>query len=80
MSYSAAFQELLDDPLHRDPGLEPRAGDVVQREGRGRVIGRTVLRTFFSPFARQRFVVYRVPSGRTFSMALDRWRNWAGAA
>jgi hypothetical protein len=41
---------------------------------------REVVRTFFSPFARVRFVVYRTPCGSCASVALDRWRSWAGVA
>jgi hypothetical protein len=62
----------------RDPVLEPRAGDVVPRPRRGRVVVREVVRTFFSPFALKRFVVYRTASGGCFSVSIDRWRAWGG--
>jgi hypothetical protein len=64
----------------RDPGLEPRAGDRVARPSLRGAVVREVVRTFFSPFARERFVVYRRPSGQCASLALGSWRRWAGAA
>jgi hypothetical protein len=68
------------DKYDRDPGLEPRAGDRVVKNTRGGVMVRAVLRTFFSVPAQKRFVVYRTPSGSCFSVAIERWRRWAGGA
>jgi len=61
----------------RDPRLEPKAGDIVERTGNLRA----VIAVRHSPFAGKAFVSYRTASiGTVGKVSIDAWRAWASSA